>query len=307
MYNLKTVWSDDPDLSAYPRPQAVRDSYFPLNGKWDYKIISGDLSYVPSEKDVYDGKIVVPFSPESMLSGVNRTLLAGEILVYRTFFERQKGDVALLHFGAVDYECKVYVNGNFAAYHIGGYTPFECEIQSFTKDGENELVVVVSDPSDTAPISRGKQAVKHGGIWYTPTSGIWQTVWLEYLPEKYIKRLIVKPDFDSKTVSVTAITNTGTKNFYVNNYDGKRVVAKNGTAVLDCSSRIAFPLQFRSSMRRRQSRQLLRPEKVFDRSSQRRQTVFYAQQQALFHDGIARPGILVGRSLHSPVRRGSRL
>ena len=236
MYNLKTVWSDDPDLSAYPRPQAVRDSYFPLNGKWDYKIISGDLSYVPSEKDVYDGKIVVPFSPESMLSGVNRTLLAGEILVYRTFFERQKGDVALLHFGAVDYECKVYVNGNFAAYHIGGYTPFECEIQSFTKDGENELAVVVSDPSDTAPISRGKQAVKHGGIWYTPTSGIWQTVWLEYLPEKYIKRLIVKPDFDSKTVSVTAITNTGTKNFYVNNYDGKRVVAKNGTAVLDCSS-----------------------------------------------------------------------
>ena len=183
MNNLKTVWSDTPDTSAYPRPQMVRDSYFSLDGKWDYKIVKGDLSYMPSESEIYDGKISVPFSPESMLSGVNRTLMPEEVLIYRTVFTKQADGIALLHFGAVDYKCKVYVNGNCVAGHTGGYTPFECEIQKFIKDGENELVVCVTDPSDTMPVSRGKQAIKNGGIWYTPSSGIWQSVWLEYLPE----------------------------------------------------------------------------------------------------------------------------
>ena len=213
----------------------VRDSYFPLDGKWDYKIQKGNLSVKPSADTTFDGKILVPFSPESMLSGVNRTLMPDEVLIYRTFFSKQGDDVALLHFGAVDYECKVYVNGNLAAEHIGGYTPFSCEIQSFLKDGDNELTVCVVDPSDTAPISRGKQATKHGGIWYTPQSGIWQSVWLEYLPKTYISKLKITPDFDKKTVTIGVFTNTGTEKFIVTTKDGKRCESNGAAVTLDCS------------------------------------------------------------------------
>ena len=235
MTNLKTPWSDEPYTTAYPRPQMVRDSYFPLDGEWDYMIRKGDLSVKPSADSVYDGKILVPFSPECMLSGVNRTLMPGEVLIYRTFFKREGDGVALLHFGAVDYECKVYVNGDLAAEHIGGYTPFSCEIQSFLKDGDNELTVCVVDPSDTAPISRGKQATKHGGIWYTPQSGIWQSVWLEYLPKTYVKKLKITPDFDSKTVTISVLTNTGTENFTVTTKDGERFESNGEAVTLDCS------------------------------------------------------------------------
>lgn len=234
MNNLKTVWSDDPDTSQYPRPQMVRDSYFPLNGEWDYKIIKGDLSYKPAEDEAYDGKITVPFAPESMLSGVNRTLLPDEVLIYRTFFDKQDGEIALLHFGAVDYKCKVLVNGNFVSEHTGGYTPFECEINAYLKDKDNELVVCVTDPSDTAPISRGKQAVRHGGIWYTPTSGIWQTVWIEYLPDEYIKIVEAIPDYDNKTVKISAFTNTGRKNFTLTAHNGKTYESNDGSVVVDC-------------------------------------------------------------------------
>ena len=213
----------------------VRDSYFPLDGKWDYKIQKGNLSVKPSADTTFDGKILVPFSPESMLSGVNRTLMPDEVLIYRTFFSKQGDDVALLHFGAVDYECKVYVNGDLAAEHIGGYTPFSCEIQSFLKDGDNELTVCVVDPSDTAPISRGKQATKHGGIWYTPQSGIWQSVWLEYLPKTYISKLKITPDFDKKTVTIGVFTNTGIEKFIVTTKDGKRCESNGEAVTLDCS------------------------------------------------------------------------
>ena len=236
MNNLKTIWSDSPDTTAYPRPQMVRDSYQPLDGAWDYKIEKGDLSLVPSKDGIYDGKIVVPFSPESMLSGVNRTLAPDEVLTYRTFFPRLENKTALLHFGAVDYACKVYVNGSFVTSHTGGYTPFECEIDQFLIADKNELVVCVTDPSDSAPISRGKQALRHGGIWYTPTSGIWQSVWIEYLPKSYIKHVEIAPDFDSKTVKITAITNTGSKNFEVL-ADSKRFVSSNGSVTLDCSDK----------------------------------------------------------------------
>ena len=236
MNNLKTIWSDTPDLSQYPRPQMVRDSYFSLNGEWDYKIIKGDLSYKPEESEVYDGKIVVPFAPESFLSGVNRTLMPDEVLVYRTFFKKEQGGVALLHFGAVDYKCKVYVNGYSAAEHTGGYTPFECEIQKYMRDGENELTVCVTDPSDTKPISRGKQATNHGGIWYTPTSGIWQSVWMEYLPEEYVKRIKYTSDIDAMTVEITAEINTGAKNFKVITHDGKVFDSVDGKVTLDCKN-----------------------------------------------------------------------
>ena len=229
MNNLKTVWSDTPDTSAYPRPQMVRDSYFSLDGKWDYKIVKGDLSYMPSESEIYDGKISVPFSPESMLSGVNRTLMPEEVLIYRTVFTKQADGIALLHFGAVDYKCKVYVNGNCVAGHTGGYTPFECEIQKFIKDGENELVVCVTDPSDTMPVSRGKQAIKNGGIWYTPQSGIWGTVWTEEVPQDYIENVtcFADPDSAQVNVNVTACGDIGELTIKI--YDeGKEIISAKG-------------------------------------------------------------------------------
>ena len=191
MNNLKTRWSDSIDTTAYPRPQMQRQSYYNLDGDWQYKIQKGNLDSIV-EGD-FDGVIRVPFSPESMLSGVNRFLAPDEVLIYRREFERLEQDkLAILHFGAVDYECKVFLNGNLVGYHIGGYTAFEMEISEYLKE-QNVLEVLVVDPSDTMPISRGKQKIKHGGIWYTPTSGIWQSVWIEYVPQIYIKSLKITP------------------------------------------------------------------------------------------------------------------
>lgn len=221
MRNLKTLWSDNPDTTQYPRPQMARDCYQPLDGEWDYLIRKGDLSFIPDEKTVYDGKINVPFSPECMLSGVNRTLMPGEVLVYRRKFPRvYENKRILLHFGAVDYECRVYLNSRPVARHIGGYTSFEADITDVSAD-MNELVVCVTDPSDSAPISRGKQSMKHGGIWYTPSSGIWQSVWAEYVPAQYIQSLKITPDIDAKCVTIQAVTNTGAKNYSVRTADGK--------------------------------------------------------------------------------------
>ena len=205
MNNLKTPWSDSIDTTAYPRPQMQRQSYYNLDGDWQYKIQKGNLD-ATVEGD-FDGVIRVPFSPESLLSGVNRFLAPDEVLIYRREFERLEQDkLAILHFGAVDYECNVFLNGNLVGYHIGGYTAFEIDISEYIKDN-NILEVLVVDPSDTMPISRGKQKIKHGGIWYTPTSGIWQSVWIEYVPQIYIKSLKITPDFDNSLVNIKVNTN----------------------------------------------------------------------------------------------------
>ena len=212
MNNLKTPWSDKIDTTAYPRPQLQRSSFYPLDGQWQYKIQKGNLS---SEIDGdFDGVIRVPFSPESMLSGVDNSRLTNgflqpdEVLIYHLEFSRQEDDgLAILHFGAVDYECKVFLNGNLVGSHIGGYTAFEIDITKYLKE-QNVLEVFVVDPSDTMPISRGKQKIKHGGIWYTPTSGIWQSVWIEYVPQIYIKSLKITPDLDNCLVNIKVNTNT---------------------------------------------------------------------------------------------------
>lgn len=200
--------------SEYPRPQMQRQNWQSLDGEWDCKFIKGNLSTAIDSSDC-DLKIRVPFSPESELSGVKRTTLPDEVLIYKKTFERlEDGKIALLHFGAVDYECKVYLNGQEVGGHIGGYTSFEIDITDYLQE-QNQLVVCVVDPTDTQPISRGKQKTKHGGIWYTPTSGIWQSVWIEYLPKRYIKSLKITPDYDNSKVCVTALINDNTDDFKI--------------------------------------------------------------------------------------------
>ncbi|MDO4815668.1 MAG: glycoside hydrolase family 2 TIM barrel-domain containing protein [Bacillota bacterium] len=188
-------------LAEYPRPQMVRGGYVNLNGEWDYAFTIDGVE--PSE---WDGKILVPFSPECELSGVQRILKPGEYLWYHREFTlpEHKGRV-ILHFGAVDQICTVYLNNVEICSHVGGYLPFECDITSALSD-VNRLVVAVMDDSDTSYHSRGKQKFKRGGIWYTPQSGIWQTVWCECVPEDYIKNLHITPDFDSASVQISAET-----------------------------------------------------------------------------------------------------
>ena len=192
---MLTRWGETLDkqhvLQEYPRPQLVRDSYYNLNGLWDYAITASDAC-----PGAWDGQILVPFSPEAPLSGVERTLLPEQVLWYRRTLPlpRQAGMRTLLHFGAVDQRAWVYVNGLLAGTHTGGYTAFTLDITKLLREGENTLTVAVRDDTDTVSLSRGKQKTKRGGIWYTPQSGIWQTVWAELVPERYIRSLLFTPE-----------------------------------------------------------------------------------------------------------------
>lgn len=201
--DLLTPWGEKLDknniLPEYPRPQFQRDSYINLNGVWQYAITP-----INEALTKYDGDIVVPFSPESVLSGVSRTLKPDEKLYYRRTFtlpnDFNKGRV-LLNFGAVDYNAKVFINGHMVGEHSGGYLPFSIDITDSVIKGENELRVEVLDPSDTGMQATGKQRLKNGGIWYTPTSGIWQTVWLESVPDEYALSLRITPDITTNSVT----------------------------------------------------------------------------------------------------------
>ena len=200
-----TKWGEQLDtghvLEEYPRPQMVRDSYLNLNGYWNYVITSGK-----KRPEKFEGKILVPFSPEALLSGVNRQLKPDEKLVCeRTFFVPElpgDGSRCLLHFGAVDQFAKVYVNGQPVCSHVGGYLPFSADITDTLKKGENQLAVHIEDRSDTSYHSVGKQKLKRGGMFYTAQSGIWQTVWMEWVPEIYVTDLQATPQFEKETVHV---------------------------------------------------------------------------------------------------------
>ncbi|MGD0092168.1 MAG: sugar-binding domain-containing protein [Planctomycetota bacterium] len=205
---LMTKWAADvaPDkaLPEYPRPQMVRQDWLNLNGLWDYAIApKGDAA--PS---AYDGQILVPFPVEAALSGVMKKLEPKSNLWYRRTVELPKdwaGKRVLLHFGAVDWEARVWVNGKELGSHRGGYDDFSFNITEALKaDGKQELSVSVFDPTDAGPQPRGKQVLKPGGIFYTPTSGIWQTVWLEPVAEGYISSLRITPLLDESQVAVQA-------------------------------------------------------------------------------------------------------
>ena len=189
-------------LPEYPRPQMVRGHWLNLNGPWEYAINSS--RELPGS---FDGTITVPYSPETKASGVEKTLESGQFLWYRRSValpEDFAGRRVLLHFGAVDQTADVWVNGRHVVSHVGGYLPFETEITPALGEGDCEIVVRVTDETDRGFHTRGKQKTKRGGIWYTPQSGIWQTVWMEAVPKSYIRGLRITPHFDDAEVDVTA-------------------------------------------------------------------------------------------------------
>lgn len=207
---MKTRWTDSVDLDAplqeYPRPQLKRYLWTNLNGQYDCTI-NDDFEDIPEN---FDMKITVPFSVETPLSQIGRALMPGEILWYRRYFEldsEYEDKRVLLHFGAVDWECKVFVNGKMAGGHTGGYIPFYFDITDYLVDGRNELVVGVFDPTDAGLQQMGKQALDPKGIFYTATSGIWQTVWLEGVNDYFIKKVKITPDIDKYNVSLDIDTN----------------------------------------------------------------------------------------------------
>src|SRR5262245_22057453 len=205
---LMTRWAKDvtPDKvhPEYPRPQMVRENWTNLNGLWDYAVV-GQTSGLPGK---WDGKILVPFPIESALSGVMKRVAPDQKLWYRRTFKSPQlkdGRRLLLNFGAVDWQCEVFVNGKSVGKHTGGYDPFTFDItDALAKDKpEQAIVVAIGDPTDTNWQPRGKQVVNPKGIWYTPTTGIWQTVWLEEVPRTHIERIDVKAEIDLRELHVT--------------------------------------------------------------------------------------------------------
>ena len=191
-------------LAEYPRPAMRRDSCEILNGPWQYAITQ--TAEYPA---AWQGSILVPYSPEAPASGVGRTLQPGQWLHYHRLFAPPAGEGGrvLLHFGAVDYACAVQVNGHLAGGHRGGYWPFTLDITDLLNGtGRNSLWVAVQDPTGHGTQARGKQTLKPGGMFSPAQSGIWQTVWLERVPDNYIQTLTVTPDYDARTVTVRVHT-----------------------------------------------------------------------------------------------------
>lgn len=190
-------------LPEYPRPQLVRGNWVNLNGLWNYAVQPLATEAVPK---AFDGKILVPFAIESALSGVGKTVGKDSVLWYERSFTLPssfKSKKTLLHFGAVDWQCDVYINDQLVGSHKGGYDPFSFDISAaLKKKGDQKMVVRVWDPSDDGPQPRGKQVKRPHGIWYTPVTGIWQTVWLEAVPPTYIASTRQTPDLDKQQVSV---------------------------------------------------------------------------------------------------------
>ncbi|MDE0102609.1 MAG: beta-galactosidase [Bryobacterales bacterium] len=218
-------------LPEYPRPQLVRGQWQNLNGPWEYAITGKDAP--PPES--FDGEILVPFAAESTLSGVQKAPTPEQTLWYRRVFEvptEWSGSRVLLHFGAVDFHAVAYVNGEMAGEHKGGYTPFSFDVTDLLSDSpEQELSVSVWDPTDTWTQARGKQVSDPSGIWYTSVTGIWQTVWLEPVPEDSIASLRVESDLAAGAVDVTVRTRGACSRCSVRleaYRDGTQVAAANG-------------------------------------------------------------------------------
>lgn len=200
---LKTAYTvDSIPFPEHPRPQAERDTWANLNGVWNLKKLSAD------NETVFDGEILVPFSPETLNSGITDGFVLGEeeTLVYQRTFSldgKQLTGKVILHFGAVDSECVVYVNGKEAGRHRCGFTAFCFDITALAQEGENELTVRVQDNPLKTGGARGKQSNNPSTIWYTPQSGIWQTVWLEFTPKHSIDGLRITPFLERGSVSIS--------------------------------------------------------------------------------------------------------
>ena len=241
---IKTSWGEQLDpknvLPEYPRPIMERSDWKNLNGLWKYAITpKGE-----SAPTTYQGDILVPFAVESSLSGVGKMINEKEELWYQRTFDipsNWRGKQILLHFGAVDWKAEVWVNDVKLGEHTGGFTPFYFDITSVLNKGNNNLVVKVWDPSDRGEQPRGKQIANPHGIWYTPVTGIWQTVWLEPVATEYITNLKTTPNIDNKSVKVEVASNTTSANkVEVKIFDGKNLVAK-GAALNGVPVELAMP------------------------------------------------------------------
>ena len=184
-----------------PRPQMVRTEWMNLNGIWDYSIADQRVERI----ERFTQQILVPYPLESALSGVGKALRADQRLWYRRLFTIPKdwsGKRILLHFGAVDWQAEIWVNGKSVGSHLGGYLPFHFDITPYLWEGENVLLVAVWDPSEAGLQECGKQTSTPNGIWYTAVSGIWQTVWLEPVSPTHIESFRLTPDLDRGVVTL---------------------------------------------------------------------------------------------------------
>ncbi len=223
MKQLFTRWGKEINTEhckeEYPRPRLKRDSYVNLNGRWQYAIRreKWESKKFPSLSQA-DGDIFVPFSPESVLSGVNHILQPGETIYYRKKFtlpENWKDSRVRLHFGAVDQECRVWCDGQYLGEHQGGYLPFTLELTGILEQNPgqqwHELILAVTDATEQSPHARGKQKLVRKGhmasIFYTPQSGIWKTVWMEAVPEQFIENVHIRSDIHTGKVQVEALIN----------------------------------------------------------------------------------------------------
>lgn len=243
---IKTDWATqiDPEnvLPEYPRPIMERSEWKNLNGLWNYAVIDKGAA-LPQN---FEGEILVPFAIESSLSGVGRTLGEQAELVYRRDFttpSQWRGQRVLLHFGAVDWKADVWVNDVKVGSHTGGFTPFSFDITAaLNANGKNTLTVKVWDPTDKGPQPRGKQVSRPEGIWYTPVSGIWQTVWLEPVPQRYIENLRITPDIDNHRLTVEVQTSDPAASdlLEVAVYDGEALIAS-GKSINGQPVEVAMP------------------------------------------------------------------
>ena len=243
---IKTDWASQLNfanvLPEYPRPIMKRNDWKNLNGLWNYAIINKG-EHLPTK---FEGQILVPFAIESSLSGVGKKINEKQELVYQRSFKVPsvwKGKQVLLHFGAVDWKTDVWVNGVKVGSHTGGFTPFSFDITAaLSGKGNNKLVVKVWDPTDEGYQPRGKQVNNPEGIWYTPVTGIWQTVWLEPVTARHIEELRITPDIDQHLLTVKAHLNMRAPSdlIEVNVYDGNQLVAT-GKSINDEAVVIPMP------------------------------------------------------------------
>jgi hypothetical protein len=240
---LKTKWAAEvmptKVLPEYPRPQMVRANWTNLNGQWEYAI----APKAAARPEAFAGHILVPFAIQSQLSGVAMPVTEEQRLWYRRTFRAPsmpRGSRLLLHFGAVDWESHVLVNGKEVGSHTGGYDPFTFDVtDALRPSGDQELVVSVWDPTDKGTQPRGKQVLQPRSIWYTAVTGIWQTVWTEVVPAQYIKDLLIGSDAGAGTMTVTVMP-SGAANSIAH------VVARDGTrAVADASGPAGQPIVLR--------------------------------------------------------------
>lgn len=242
LIQLTTVWGENLDINhvreEYPRPQLQRDNYTMLHGQWDYAISSKDEVALFES----DGKIVVPFSPESCLSRVGKQLKPDEYLWYHRVLEftetekqrKERGERCILHFDAVDQRAIVYLNDVEVERHFGGYLPFEIDITEYILDGVCDVKVRVQDDSDTSFHTRGKQTLKRGGMFYTAQSGIWQSVWYEWVPANYVKNIKIIPNYDEACVQVLVESSCAMEDIHIQ-LDDENIsyqVEKNGNELV---------------------------------------------------------------------------